>query len=58
MYRSVIPVFITYNKTFPNYDKLGEPKNYRCEDRKKVGDSRGDIGAIKKVLTPSFRKPQ
>jgi hypothetical protein len=30
----------------------------RCEDRQKVGEKRGDIGAIRLVLTPSFRKPQ
>jgi hypothetical protein len=33
--------------------------DYRCEDRKKVGELRGDLGAIGKLLTPSnFRKPR
>jgi hypothetical protein len=32
--------------------------DYRCEDRKKAGEFRGDIGAISKVLSPSFRKPR
>jgi hypothetical protein len=27
--------------------------DYRCEDRKKVGDIRGDIETIRKVLTRS-----
>jgi hypothetical protein len=35
--------------------KVGNGIDYRCENRKKVGELRGDIGAIKKVLTP-FRK--
>jgi hypothetical protein len=30
--------------------------DYRNAD-KKVGELRGDIGAIRKVMTPSFRKP-
>jgi hypothetical protein len=32
--------------------------DYRCEDRKKVVELRDDIGAIRYVLTPSFRKPR
>jgi hypothetical protein len=32
--------------------------DYRCEDRKKIGDFRDDIGAIRMVLIPSFRKPR
>jgi hypothetical protein len=30
--------------------------DFRCENRKVVGELRGDIGAICKDLTPSFRK--
>jgi hypothetical protein len=30
--------------------------DYRCEDRKKVGELRGYPGAIREVLSPSFRK--
>jgi hypothetical protein len=30
----------------------------RSEDRKIVGKLRGDIGAIREALTPSFRKPE
>jgi hypothetical protein len=30
---------------------------YRREDRKYVGELKDDIGAIRKVLTLSFRKP-
>jgi hypothetical protein len=40
--------------------KPGDPQftvDYRCEDRKKVDELRDDIGAIRQVLTPSFRKP-
>jgi hypothetical protein len=29
----------------------------RCKDRNKVGELRGDIGAFRLALTPSFRKP-
>ncbi len=29
-----------------------------CRQKKKVGELRGDIGAIRYVLTPSFRKPR
>jgi hypothetical protein len=32
--------------------------DYRCEDRKEVGELRGDNGAKIKVLTPSFTKPR
>ncbi len=32
--------------------------DHRCEDRKKVGELRGEIVAIRYVLTPSFRNPQ
>jgi hypothetical protein len=32
--------------------------DYRCEDRKNVGELRGDVGAVRWVLTPSFRKPR
>jgi hypothetical protein len=31
--------------------------DYRCEDRRKVGELRGGIGAIGYALIPSFRKP-
>jgi hypothetical protein len=31
--------------------------DYRCADKIKVGELRGAIGAIRKVLTPSLRKP-
>jgi dynein heavy chain len=31
--------------------------DYRCEDREKISELRGDIGAIRKVLIPSFKKP-
>ncbi len=31
--------------------------DYRCDDRKKVGELRGDIGVISYVLSSSFRKP-
>jgi hypothetical protein len=30
--------------------------DYRCNDRKRVGELRVDIGVVRKVLTPSFRK--
>jgi hypothetical protein len=30
---------------------------YRCEDKTKVGELRGDIGALRKVLTSSSRRP-
>jgi hypothetical protein len=30
--------------------------DHGCEHGTKVGESRGDIGAIREVLTPSFRK--
>jgi hypothetical protein len=32
--------------------------DYRFEDRNKVGELRGDVGAIRDVLTPSSRKPR
>jgi hypothetical protein len=32
--------------------------DYRSEERKLVGELRGDIGAIRKVLNLSFRKPR
>ncbi len=35
-----------------------QPKDYRCEDRQKFGDLRGDIGAIRQALTHYFRKPR
>ncbi len=35
-----------------------KPTDYRCEDGKKVGELRGDIGAITPVLNPSFKKPR
>ncbi len=31
--------------------------DYMSEDRNKVGELRGDVGAIREVFTPSFRKP-
>ncbi len=31
-------------------------RHKKCEDRKKGGESRGDIGAIKEVLTLFFQK--
>jgi hypothetical protein len=34
------------------------PIDYRCEGRNKLGDVRGDIGAIILGLTPSSRKPR
>jgi hypothetical protein len=33
-------------------------KDYRCEDKKRVGESRGEISAVNYVLTPSCRKPK
>jgi hypothetical protein len=35
----------------------GDSIDYRCEDRKKVGELGGSIGVIRKVLIPSFRNP-
>jgi hypothetical protein len=32
--------------------------DYGCEDRRKIGELRGDIGVIREVLTPSERKPR
>jgi hypothetical protein len=32
--------------------------DYRCDDRMKVGELRGDIGATRYVLAPSFSKPR
>ncbi len=32
-------------------------EDHTCDDRKKAGELRGDIGAIRYVLTPCFRKP-
>jgi hypothetical protein len=32
------------------------PIDYRCEDSKDIGELIDDVGAIRKVLTPSFRK--
>jgi hypothetical protein len=31
--------------------------NYRCEGRRKVGELRDEIGAVRKVLIPASRKP-
>jgi hypothetical protein len=34
-----------------------KPIDYRCQDRAKVGELRGDFGAVGYVLTPSIRNP-
>ncbi len=36
---------------------IGCTSDYRREDKKIVSELRDDIGAVRKVLTPSFRKP-
>ncbi len=32
--------------------------DYRCDDEKIFAELRGNIGVIRQVLTPSFRKPR
>jgi hypothetical protein len=40
-----------------NRQKRLGPMDYRCEDRKKIGELRRYTSAVRWVLTPSFRKP-
>jgi hypothetical protein len=38
--------------------KVAQLIHHRCKDRKRWRVKRSDIGAIRIVLTPSFRKPR
>ncbi len=52
-----LSVFLTVNPLHHEFATIEASIDYRCEDRKTVDKLRGDIGAIRYVLTPSFRKP-
>jgi hypothetical protein len=41
-----------------NINKPTPATDYRREDRRQICESTGGVGAIRSVLTPSFRKPR